>query len=218
MRASFRGPQACHGEGVIARSRRRRGNLGDVRPARRDCFALLAMTAKIAHHSPLQERSNAMNRLDGKVAFISGAARGIGAETARLMIEAGAKVAIGDVLDERGRETARTLGEQRVLPPPRRDQRRRLECRDRRGRGAVRRARHPGQQCRDVSRQGHRGSQPRRMAPPGQHQHDRRLSRHQAGDPGLARARRSTASTAAPSSTWPRWRGWSGRSSTRSIR
>jgi 3(or 17)beta-hydroxysteroid dehydrogenase len=52
-----------------------------------------------------------MNRLDGKVALISGAARGIGAETARLMVEAGAKVVIGDVVDERGRETARTLGD-----------------------------------------------------------------------------------------------------------
>jgi 3(or 17)beta-hydroxysteroid dehydrogenase len=50
-----------------------------------------------------------MNRLDGKVALISGAARGIGAETARLMVEVGAKVALGDVLDERGRETARAL-------------------------------------------------------------------------------------------------------------
>ncbi len=49
-----------------------------------------------------------MNRLDGKV--ISGAARGIRAETARLMLEAGARVAIGDVLDEKGRETARVLG------------------------------------------------------------------------------------------------------------
>jgi 3(or 17)beta-hydroxysteroid dehydrogenase len=50
-----------------------------------------------------------MNRLDGKVALISGAARGIGAETARLMIAAGAKVAVADVLDERGRETVRAL-------------------------------------------------------------------------------------------------------------
>jgi NAD(P)-dependent dehydrogenase (short-subunit alcohol dehydrogenase family) len=51
-----------------------------------------------------------MNRLDGKVALISGAARGIGAETARLMVEAGARVAVCDVLDEQGRETVRTLG------------------------------------------------------------------------------------------------------------
>ncbi len=52
-----------------------------------------------------------MNRLDGKVALISGAVRGIGGETARLMVEAGATVAIGDLLDERGLETARTLGD-----------------------------------------------------------------------------------------------------------
>src|SRR3954447_9237245 len=51
-----------------------------------------------------------MNRLDGKVALISGATRGIGAETARLMIEAGARVVFGDILDERGRETAREIG------------------------------------------------------------------------------------------------------------
>ena len=52
-----------------------------------------------------------MNRLDGKVALVSGAARGIGGETALLMVEAGARVAIGDVLDEKGRETARALGD-----------------------------------------------------------------------------------------------------------
>jgi len=50
-----------------------------------------------------------VNRLDGKIAFISGGARGIGAETARRMIQAGAKVALGDILDEQGRATAREL-------------------------------------------------------------------------------------------------------------
>jgi len=50
-----------------------------------------------------------MNRLDGKVAFLSGAARGIGGATARLMAEVGARVAIGDVLEERGRATVREI-------------------------------------------------------------------------------------------------------------
>jgi NAD(P)-dependent dehydrogenase (short-subunit alcohol dehydrogenase family) len=50
-----------------------------------------------------------MNRLDGKVALITGASRGIGAATAGLMAEAGARVAIADVLDERGRETVRAI-------------------------------------------------------------------------------------------------------------
>jgi 3(or 17)beta-hydroxysteroid dehydrogenase len=47
-----------------------------------------------------------MNRLDGKVALISGSARGIGAETARRMAAAGATVVIGDVLADSLRQTA----------------------------------------------------------------------------------------------------------------
>ena len=50
-----------------------------------------------------------MNSLAGKVALVSGAARGIGAETARRMVAAGASVAIGDVLEERGRETVKEI-------------------------------------------------------------------------------------------------------------
>ena len=51
-----------------------------------------------------------MNRLDGKVAFLSGAARGIGGATAKRMVEAGAKVVIGDLLDEVGRKHAKDIG------------------------------------------------------------------------------------------------------------
>jgi NAD(P)-dependent dehydrogenase (short-subunit alcohol dehydrogenase family) len=51
-----------------------------------------------------------MNRLDGKVAFLSGAARGIGGATAKRMVEAGAKVVIGDVLDEVGARHAKDIG------------------------------------------------------------------------------------------------------------
>ena len=51
-----------------------------------------------------------MFRLDGKVALVTGGARGIGAAIARAMIAEGAKVVIGDVLDREGEALANELG------------------------------------------------------------------------------------------------------------
>jgi NAD(P)-dependent dehydrogenase (short-subunit alcohol dehydrogenase family) len=50
-----------------------------------------------------------MGRLDGKVALISGGARGQGACEARMFCAEGAKVAFGDILDEQGRALEQEL-------------------------------------------------------------------------------------------------------------
>ena len=50
-------------------------------------------------------------RLENKVAFVSGGARGMGAAEAKLFAQEGAKVVIGDVLDEDGRKTEAEINE-----------------------------------------------------------------------------------------------------------
>jgi 3alpha(or 20beta)-hydroxysteroid dehydrogenase len=55
-----------------------------------------------------------MGSLDGKVAIITGAARGQGAAAARLFAAEGARVVIADVLDELGKELAVALGDAAV--------------------------------------------------------------------------------------------------------
>ena len=50
-------------------------------------------------------------RLENKVALISGGARGMGAAEARLFASEGAKVVIGDVLEEEGRQTEAQINE-----------------------------------------------------------------------------------------------------------
>lgn len=51
-----------------------------------------------------------MNRLDGRVALISGAASGQGKATAILFAQAGARVVVADIADDAGQAVAREIG------------------------------------------------------------------------------------------------------------
>lgn len=52
-----------------------------------------------------------MGRVDGKIALISGGARGIGAASARALAAEGARIVIGDILDDEGKAVADELGD-----------------------------------------------------------------------------------------------------------
>ena len=52
-----------------------------------------------------------MGRLDGKVALVSGGARGMGASHVKAMVAEGAKVVFGDVLHDEGRAVAAETGD-----------------------------------------------------------------------------------------------------------
>ena len=52
-----------------------------------------------------------MGRVDGKVVLVSGGARNIGGASARMLVAEGARVVIGDLLDEEGQALAEELGD-----------------------------------------------------------------------------------------------------------
>lgn len=61
-------------------------------------------------HSGRTEIMTGTGKLDGKIAMVTGAARGMGAATARLFVQQGAKVIAADVLEREGEALAAELG------------------------------------------------------------------------------------------------------------
>lgn len=58
-----------------------------------------------------------MSRFDGKIAIVTGGARGIGAETARRFVAQGGRVVVGDIKQDLGRELCGEIGEAALFQP-----------------------------------------------------------------------------------------------------
>ena len=130
-------------------------------------------------------------RLKGKVALITGAARGQGEAEARLFVAEGARVVLGDVRHELGREGRGVPGRGCALRAPRRRAGRAVAASRRACRGGVREARHPHQQRRNRRRvRSHRALHAGELPAHDRRQPDRPLSGHEDGDSGPPASRR----------------------------
>ena len=134
-----------------------------------------------------------MGRLDGKVVLISGGARGQGAVEARMMAQEGAKVVIGDILDDLGKQVEAELAEAGLdvtyvhLDVTIEDDW--TSAVSRRGFGLWS-PRYAGEQRRHSDPQGHRGHHGGGLGPDYGHQRQGSVPWHQGRNPRNARGRR----------------------------
>ena len=68
-------------------------------------------------HDSVPTLMSAQPSLKGHRVLITGAARGLGAEFAKALVDSGARVVLSDILVDQGRETATHLGEQAHFVP-----------------------------------------------------------------------------------------------------